>query len=1628
MKTNYLFLVAFIFLVFQPKASFAQIDPAPDVGITNTFVLFSAAGDVTNAGTISTYSGNVGTNAGTLSGFTSLVTQPTNLYAATPETAQCAADLNELYSDLVGRLGTVRAGAYTTETLTPGVYTTAGAASVGGILTLDGSGDPNARFIIKTGGAFTMGAGAKILLTNGTQAKNVFWVIAGACAIAATCEARGMFICYAGAISMGASCIMQGGALTITGAITTLDGMTLATAVPLVTNTMVLSSNKTILSGTIPADLVLTGNISPVIKWQSSTDSNFSNFSDILHYTTRLSGSCIGPLTTTTYYRAVILIDGVLAYSNRIKITTIIAPNTDSFALFTTAGAITNTGTSSINALIGTNAGAITGTFSNISLFRIQDAQTLNFANNLLPLFNSLKNTATTSNHAASLGAGEILLPGVYEIASAATLGGTLTLDGQGSDEIFIIKITGALAMAANSKVILTNGALAANVFWVLDGALGVGASCAVKGTFICLAGAIALGDNCTTDGGLFTIAGAITLQNCNVSIPPASTVILSASQTIAIGALPADLVLTGNISPIIKWQSASNSAFTNPTDILRSSTILTGSCVGPLITTTFYRVVMLIDGVNAYSNSVKITTTQPPINGSAGAFALFTTAGAITNAAGVSINNELIGTNAGAITGTFSNMSLLHTADALTLAFANDLLTLFNSKKDTPTTSTHAATYSPDEIIAPGVYQISSAATMSGVLTLDGQNNPNSIFIIKITGALSLAAGTEIKLINGASSSNIFWIMDGALAVGASCKVSGTFICLAGGIALGNNCISEGRMFTIAGAITLQNCTLSIPIIPTSNQVILSGVQPQDLTLTGNIDGVVRWEKSSDSLFTTPVAIANITKTLTGLQIGMLTTTTYFRAVVTLFSNTINSNICTIAINQATIPVSAGAGSSNPSLYINTVLTTITHTTTGATGIGTATGFPKGVTALWASNLITISGTPTVSGIFNYSIPLTGGCGNDATGTITVYPELVILVGGTVSSNQAFCSASVPADLILSGYSGGVVKWQSSLTSDFAIATDIYSTETTLTGTSIGSLTGTTYFRAVVQSCTEPIRYAVPAKISIAILTTWNGTSWTNGTPNKSKIVVFAGNYTANENIDACSITINNGAIVIMNSGFTMTITNELTISGGGSLTFENTASLVQINDGAINSGNITYKRQSSLVRNSDYTYWSSPVAPQTLVIPFPNAPANRIYSFNAFASLEAWKQEVPSANMSIGKGYIVQGPQNKNPLALDAYQAHFFGTPNNGELQTPIGPAGTSNLIGNPYPCAIDAVSFLTLNASILEGTIYFWTHSTAIQLASQIANPGSGAYAYTSDDYASYNSVGGVAVYPGGIPTGKIAAGQAFFTTSIATNANVLFNNAMRSAGGVLGVINSQFFKVSNTKSKQSTRIEKSRIWLNLTNTQGTFKQTLVGYATGATNDIDRSYDGESFDGNEFVDFYSINSDKNLVIQGRALPFDINDQVPLGFKTTIDGAFSISIDHLDGLLINQVVLIEDKLTNTLTDLTSGPYTFTTTEGTFNDRFVLRYANNNLDTADFNSKKSSVLVYHKNKQISIISSSEKIEKVSVYDLSGRKVFQKNNVNNNAFSITDLIESQEALLVKTVLQNKKVVTTKLMY
>jgi len=705
---------------------------------------------------------------------------------------------------------------------------------------------------------------------------------------------------------------------------------------------------------------------------------------------------------------------------------------------------------------------------------------------------------------------------------------------------------------------------------------------------------------------------------------------------------------------------------------------------------------------------------------------------------------------------------------------------------------------------------------------------------------------------------------------------------------------------------------------------------------------------------------------------------------------------------------------------------------------------------------------------IINWAGTGSGSCPTNDYTNIGAY-SFTVSTPPTVTSHPSYTSTCKATSLTVSGTEGYIgtspadtkeLAYQWLVSAPNALGwtelsnAGIYTgaTTATLSISDISEVIDYQYYCQIRENTNTCYSASNSVKITNGAVATWNG-SWTNGPPTIDKLVIINADYNTStaglDSFSACSVVVNSGKTLTITANEYVKIQNDLT--NNGTVNILTDGSLVQVDDNGVNTGNITYERIVPVIHSTDYTYWSSPVLSQNLQIFSPDTPSNKFYSFNAAVVPEDWKNEIPSSvSMDKGVGYCIYGPQLATPPAF--FVASFIGKPNNGKIDVPIiwnnDPLGTSNLIGNPYPSAIDADKFLFINQDIIEGTIYFWTHNTDLQLRADIiasgATPGTGALAYTSDDYASYNSTGGTAgsgvsaisdpnhpiVGPdlGKIPNGKIAAGQAFFTTSKLVSGNAIFNNSMRidNLGKVMD--NSQFFKTKIPKTKTTKTIEKHRIWLDLTNTQGVFKQTLVGYITDATNEYDTRFDGESFDGNEFVDFYSINQEKNLVIQGRALPFDENDQVPLGFRTTIEGAFTIKIDQADGVLTNQAVFIEDKLTNTIFDLRSGPYTFNTVAGTFNDRFVLRYTNKTLGTIDLETLENQVLVSNKNKQIKINSKAITIDKVMVYDLLGRLLFKKDKVNSTEFSVLNLISNSETLLVKVTLQNGETVTRKILY
>ena len=140
------------------------------------------------------------------------------------------------------------------------------------------------------------------------------------------------------------------------------------------------------------------------------------------------------------------------------------------------------------------------------------------------------------------------------------------------------------------------------------------------------------------------------------------------------------------------------------------------------------------------------------------------------------------------------------------------------------------------------------------------------------------------------------------------------------------------------------------------------------------------------------------------------------------------------------------------------------------------------------------------------------------------------------------------------------------------------------------------------------------------------------------------------------------------------------------------------------------------------------------------------------------------------------------------------------------------------------------------------------------------------------------------------------------------------------------------------------------------------------------------------------------------------------------------NISIDQTDGVLATQNIYIEDKLLNVIHNIKDTPYAFTTEAGTFDDRFVLRYTDKTLGTGDFNPLSNQIIISKDKNELKIKSELETIKRVTVFDLLGRKVFEKEAVNSNEFGSSSTGLSKQVGIVKVTLANGQVISKKVVF
>ncbi|MDO1502340.1 lamin tail domain-containing protein [Winogradskyella maritima] len=668
-----------------------------------------------------------------------------------------------------------------------------------------------------------------------------------------------------------------------------------------------------------------------------------------------------------------------------------------------------------------------------------------------------------------------------------------------------------------------------------------------------------------------------------------------------------------------------------------------------------------------------------------------------------------------------------------------------------------------------------------------------------------------------------------------------------------------------------------------------------------------------------------------------------------------------------------------------------------------------------------------------------------------------------TVLATEGFDDAADTKDLVYQWYvvAPGASNWTA--------LTDVtpYSGVTTsvLTISDISGFNGYQYYCQVMEDDADCF-VATDATFISTETATWDGTTWnwSDGTasgtiPTLSNAVVMDGNYNTSTNgsFEACSLIIDSGTLNIANGNY-VNVVNDVTIYGGR-LTVQTKGALIQQGVG-IDAGSFTLsggnsnvnKRTARLQNYYDYTYWGSPITNGTVGTSLFSTNPNRRYWFDASNFIDsnndgiddngdAWTLADASLALTPGMGVATTHDQNFF-TPNTAYTYNFEGPLNTGDISYSVvyNTANDNtlhwNLLGNPYPSALDVDTFFTTNINTLGRAVYMWSHVSP-PLGS---NPGNEVLNFNQNDYVTINHAGEAGngadtdgdgdIDGDDTPVRQIPSGQGFFMATI-TSGSVNFTNDMRVSGENS---NNQFYRNTNNLTNQSPYKEK--LWLNLSSEIGIYSQICLVYMDEAT----AGFDGNSYDttrnyaGNAGM-LYSLIDDQGetpFVIQAKSLS-DLNEDevVKIGFGAYVSTIETYTIDLLKfegNFVSNNTVFLKDNLLGILHDLTASKYEFESEGGQFSDRFELVFKQNStLSSDEFELEANALKIIeleHGEVQFLLTNKNLSIQAVSIYDLQGRLIYDlEGSSNSETYDFSAL--STSSYIANVRLSNGQIISQK---
>ncbi len=187
-----------------------------------------------------------------------------------------------------------------------------------------------------------------------------------------------------------------------------------------------------------------------------------------------------------------------------------------------------------------------------------------------------------------------------------------------------------------------------------------------------------------------------------------------------------------------------------------------------------------------------------------------------ITGDLGISPAAAVTGFPPGTVSGT------IHKADAVAVQAQSDLTAAYVDAAGRPSTATHGTL--GGLTLVGGVYNAGGVTLdLTGTLTLDGQNDPNSVWIFQATSDLVTASSSSVSFINGAQPCNVFWQVTSSATLGSGSTFVGTILALTS-ITMNDGVSVNGRALARNGTVTLIRDTITASTCSTTAPTSTAG------------------------------------------------------------------------------------------------------------------------------------------------------------------------------------------------------------------------------------------------------------------------------------------------------------------------------------------------------------------------------------------------------------------------------------------------------------------------------------------------------------------------------------------------------------------------------------------------------------------------------------------------------------------------------------------------------------------------------------------------------------------------------------------------------------------------------------